>query len=101
MPKQPSIARSIPTGLLILLHCWRKGCHSASDRLSVDESSREGDPSGDTCLFKEGDEFHSQDKGLLLSELGKDTDMPEGNGYGAITEFFANQRSWLVNRHPA
>ena len=54
----------------------------------MDESSREGDTSGDTCLFEEGYEqfHHSRDKGLLLSELGEDTDMPEGNGYGAITE---------------
>ena len=52
----------------------------------MDESSRVGDTSGDTCLFEEGDEFHNRDKGLLFSELGEDTDMPEGNGYGAITE---------------
>ena len=52
----------------------------------MDERSREGDTSGDTCLFEDGDEFHSRDKGLLLSELGEDTDMPEGHGYGAITE---------------
>ena len=50
------------------------------------ESSREGDTSGDMCLFEEGYGFHSRDKGLLLSELSEDTDMPEGNGYGAITE---------------
>ena len=52
----------------------------------MDESSREGDTSGDTCLLEEGDEFHSQDKGLLLSELGEDTNISEGSGYNAITE---------------
>ena len=36
----------------------------------------------DTCLFKEGDEYYSRNEVLLLSELGKDTDIPEGSSYG-------------------
>ena len=59
----------------------------AIDRLGADESNREGNTSGDTCLFEEGDECHNRDEVLLLSELGEDTDTPEDSGYSKITEF--------------
>ena len=36
----------------------------------------------DMCLFEEGDECYSQDEVLSLSELGEDTDIPEGSSKG-------------------